>query len=148
MKKVFVIVFGFIIILAALHFFDNGISIFDQKEFKKSNDIRIAKLKEANRISDSISAAKRETEINAEIKSYGKRGVRFKKLIDEYGYNIGSAIFNRQVQIGMTTSMCLEAWGKPNDINKTTTKNSWNEQWVYNRSYLYFENGILTAVQN
>jgi hypothetical protein len=53
-------------------------------------------------------------------------------------------------RIGMTTRQVLNSsWGKPSDINRTTTAAGVNEQWVYgNSSYLYFTNGILTAVQN
>ncbi|BCZ47613.1 hypothetical protein psyc5s11_36800 [Clostridium gelidum] len=54
------------------------------------------------------------------------------------------------VSIGMTKSEVLaSSWGKPKDINKTTTKYGTNEQWVYSGNrYLYFDNGILTSIQN
>ncbi len=55
------------------------------------------------------------------------------------------------VRIGMSTKTVIEktSWGKPQEINTTTTKNGTHEQWVYGyRSYLYFENGKLTAIQN
>jgi hypothetical protein len=41
------------------------------------------------------------------------------------------------------------SWGKPDDINRTITAYGTREQWVYGyRSYLYFDDGILTAIQN
>lgn len=54
------------------------------------------------------------------------------------------------VLIGMTQEEVLQSsWGKPKDINKTITKYSTNEQWVYsNYNYLYFEDGILVTIQN
>ncbi|HEY8803705.1 MAG TPA: hypothetical protein VIM42_01105 [Clostridium sp.] len=54
------------------------------------------------------------------------------------------------VKIGMTTDECINSiWGKPNSIHRTTTANGTSEQWVYgNTSYLYFDNGILTNIQN
>ncbi|WP_211147016.1 hypothetical protein [Paenibacillus dokdonensis] len=54
------------------------------------------------------------------------------------------------VSIGMTKEEVLAStWGKPKDINKTTTANYVSEQWVYSGyRYLYFENGILTTIQN
>jgi hypothetical protein len=55
------------------------------------------------------------------------------------------------VRIGMSAKTVVEKtnWGKPQEINTTTTKNGTHEQWVYGyRSYLYFENGKLTAIQN
>jgi hypothetical protein len=53
------------------------------------------------------------------------------------------------IQIGMTTEEVLNSkWGKPIDINRTTTANGVSEQWVYpNFKYLYFEDGILTTIQ-
>jgi len=54
------------------------------------------------------------------------------------------------VRIGMTTKQVLESsWGKPESVNRTTTARSVNEQWVYGGgSYLYFDDGVLTAIQN
>jgi hypothetical protein len=54
------------------------------------------------------------------------------------------------VRIGMTSRQVLNSsWGKPSDINRTTTAAGVTEQWVYGDSaYLYFTNGKLTAIQN
>lgn len=51
----------------------------------------------------------------------------------------------------MTKEDVLQSsWGRPESINTTTTSNGTREQWVYRglRNYLYFENGVLTAIQN
>ena len=62
------------------------------------------------------------------------------------------ANFKKQgVSIGMTAERVLQSnWGKPTQINRTTTSHGTREQWVYRgqRSYLYFEDGILTSIQN
>lgn len=57
--------------------------------------------------------------------------------------------------IGMAAKVVAEktSWGKPDSVNKTTTRYGTNEQWVYEisggrHSYLYFTNGKLTAAQN
>lgn len=54
------------------------------------------------------------------------------------------------VYIGMTQQDVLDSsWGKPKDINKTIGAWGVHEQWVYgNGNYLYFEDGILTSIQN
>ncbi len=54
------------------------------------------------------------------------------------------------VEIGMSQQAVLESsWGKPESVNRTTTRSGSREQWVYGgRNYLYFENGVLTAIQN
>ena len=44
---------------------------------------------------------------------------------------IGRLIFNGDFQIGMTKEMCRLSWGEPKDINRTITKYSTSEQWVY-----------------
>lgn len=54
------------------------------------------------------------------------------------------------VRIGMSQQDVLDSsWGKPNDINRTTNAYGVSEQWCYdNYNYLYFEDGILTDIQN
>ena len=54
------------------------------------------------------------------------------------------------VRIGMTTQQVKECgWGVPNEINRTVTAKRVSEQWVYSgRSYLYFDNGKLFAIQD
>ena len=71
------------------------------------------------------------------------------QIIKSYGEEYGNMILQKKVKIGMTKEMCSESWGTPSDINTTTLNGQTSEQWVYeNDSYLYFDNGILTAVQN
>ena len=54
------------------------------------------------------------------------------------------------VYIGMDRQQVIESsWGKPIKINRTTNAYSVHEQWVYGSgNYLYFENGLLTSIQN
>jgi hypothetical protein len=53
------------------------------------------------------------------------------------------------VRIGMSKKQVLNSsWGEPSDINRTITKAGTREQWVYDGSYLYFDNGVLTAIQD
>ncbi|MEO5660816.1 MAG: hypothetical protein ABIQ90_13630 [Polaromonas sp.] len=55
------------------------------------------------------------------------------------------------VYIGMTMQDVLDSsWGRPEQVNRTTTRYSEREQWVYggHHSYLYFEDGKLTSIQN
>jgi len=70
---------------------------------------------------------------------------------NNYRENFGNEnldkILQAKVTIGMTKEMCRLSWGKPKSINETITSENKTEQWVYADSYLYFENGILTAIQ-
>ncbi len=59
------------------------------------------------------------------------------------------AILKKQVHIGMTTEECKASWGRPTRINRTSNAYGTHEQWCYGYSnYLYFEDGILTSIQN
>jgi len=70
---------------------------------------------------------------------------------DNYKKKFGQENFDRilqgKVKIGMTKEMCKLSWGEPEKINETITAGKKTEQWVYSDNYLYFDNGILTAMQ-
>lgn len=63
-------------------------------------------------------------------------------------------IKNNIPYIGMTKDEVLSSsFGRPDDINTTITQYGSHEQWVYRLSnyksvYLYFDDGILTSIQN
>ena len=52
-------------------------------------------------------------------------------------------------RIGMTAIDAADSsWGRPKDINTTTTATQIRQQWVYGgRRCLYFTNGLLTTIQ-
>jgi hypothetical protein len=60
------------------------------------------------------------------------------------------AIENSRVLIGMDKQQVRFSWGEPKDVNTTETKNVVAEQWVYEsrKSYVYFRNGKVDAIQN
>lgn len=74
------------------------------------------------------------------------------RIMHKWSDRIWSAIEEGKVFVGMTDKQARMSWGKPEEINKTVTNNIVHEQWVYGSSgyfsFLYFENGILTAIQN
>ena len=51
--------------------------------------------------------------------------------------------------ISMTKDEVLNStWGEPEKINKTNTRYGTREQWCYSQNkYIYFENGIVTSIQ-
>ena len=65
---------------------------------------------------------------------------------------VKSKIILKEIWIGMKDEKLEVIKGKPRDINRTTTAYGVREQWVYggvgNRRYYYFENGILTTIQD
>lgn len=72
-----------------------------------------------------------------------------KALIGKYGTNNANLIMDKKVKIGFSKTMCVESWGEPESINKTIGSYGVHEQCAYSAdSYLYFENGKLTTIQN
>lgn len=50
--------------------------------------------------------------------------------------------------IGMSEDEVLAStWGAPKKKNTTTTENGTHEQWVYEDGYIYFDDGIVTTIQ-
>lgn len=61
------------------------------------------------------------------------------------------AILRGSVRIGMTKQQARAAWGEPYKVNRTVTQYGTHEQWVYgisSYSFLYFDDDILTSIQN
>lgn len=82
-------------------------------------------------------------------KMLADEAARKRSLINKYGQGTAKLILDGKVQIGFTKQMCIESWGEPEDINRTTGSYGVHEQWVYgNGRYLYFDNGKLTSIQN
>ncbi|WP_449619971.1 hypothetical protein [Robertmurraya sp. Marseille-Q9965] len=84
-----------------------------------------------------------ETFISDELTAYKKQEEEYiQEMIEEKEEST-------TIRIGMTPDEVVEKWGKPEDINRTITAFSTSEQWVYpNYVYLYFDDGILTTIQN
>lgn len=95
---------------------------------------------------------KLEQEKIAREKKQKEENARKSILIKKYGAVIGNRLFKGVVSLGMTKAMVKEVYGEPDDINRTVTKYSVNEQWVYGEApqmeLFYFENGKLTAWQD
>lgn len=74
--------------------------------------------------------------------------IQLEILQEKYGKTNGERVFKNMIWLGMTREMIIDSWGKPNDINKTVGSWGVHEQWIYNTSYLYIENGTLTSWQD
>ena len=69
--------------------------------------------------------------------------------INAYGQKLGTLIAEGKVTLGMNKEMCVMAWGEPYRKNRTIVSGATHEQWVYGwYHYLYFDNGILTSIQD
>lgn len=90
----------------------------------------------------------------AELERQKKADEDYKKqLVKKYGSKYGQLIYENKIAIGMTKEMCRESWGLPKDINTMVSAYSGTtEQWIYGEfpkcKYVYFDNGILTTIQD
>jgi hypothetical protein len=95
---------------------------------------------------EEIETRKKQDEAKAEADLDARRAEFKARLAEE------EAIRARPgVKIGMSKKQVIEktSWGEPESINRTTTARGEHEQWVYGtKSFLYFTNGRLTAIQN
>ncbi len=74
----------------------------------------------------------------------------YKKRGERYAAEERSRAKKEGVAIGMTKEQVLGSmWGKPRRVHSTTNAFGTREQWVYgDGNYLYFQDGILTSIQN
>lgn len=68
--------------------------------------------------------------------------------IKKFGLKNGERVNSKKIWIGMTKEMLLASYGSPNKKNINNYGKVTNEQWIYNRSYIYLENDIVTAIQS
>jgi hypothetical protein len=62
-----------------------------------------------------------------------------------FGSSIANKIINKEIWIGMTTEMCFESWGEPDDKTRTVYPQSVVEWWYYGANTLYFLNEKLQS---
>lgn len=67
--------------------------------------------------------------------------------------SISEVIKTGKIMTGMSKDEVRMSWGRPYSINRTVTSSSAHEQWVYGdeynkKTYLYFDNNVLTAWQD
>lgn len=87
---------------------------------------------------------------NNEIISYLNSEHLYPSIYSKKDYEIIEIKGIKEPSIGMTKAEVeASTWGKPEDINKTTTKYGTREQWCYSGyKYVYFEDGVVTSIQD
>lgn len=71
------------------------------------------------------------------------------RMISKYGNEKGRIIADKQIAVGMTTEMVRDAWGRPMDTYRTTTKYGQSEVWCYNyKTRIYFFEGKVVQIDN
>lgn len=70
-------------------------------------------------------------------------------IIKKYGQKYGSQIALREVSLGMTPEMVLEAWGEPYRKSAYQNENKTAESWAFDRNrYVNFENGKVVYINS
>lgn len=125
-------------------------AILDARRAKQEREEAEALRLEQERIDAYVKAEAKRKANEAKRKEEAEKAriEREQRIRAQYDKRYADLILAGKVCIGMTSTMCREAWGYPSDINRTTGSWGVHEQWVYGYRYLYFENGILTTIQD
>ena len=71
------------------------------------------------------------------------------QMLTKHGDKFGKLVASKQVSLDMTKEMCRDAWGKPINTYRTTTKYGQSEVWCYNyKTRVYFYNGKVVQIDD
>lgn len=71
------------------------------------------------------------------------------RMTSKYGAEMASLICDKRITIGMSQEMCRDAWGRPMNTYRTTTKYGQSEVWCYNyKTRIYFYNGKVVQIDD
>jgi len=79
-----------------------------------------------------------------------EKGKKVKAKHPSWTNDICNTVATKKIRIGMTSDQVKAAWGRPYKINTSQGSYGVHEQWVMYESgsdYVYFENGIMTSLQ-
>lgn len=68
---------------------------------------------------------------------------RYNALVGKYGAAMASRIYSGKIWKGMNAEMVKDSWGRAEKINRVINGNVIREEWIYNTTWLYFENNTL-----
>ena len=68
---------------------------------------------------------------------------RFSYLENKYGTNMAARLISGKIWKGMNSEMVKDSWGPAKKITREVSGNIIKEEWLYNYSWLYFENNTL-----
>ena len=123
----------------------------DMPEYKEAQEllpIIKKRLEETQKAKEAKEAKEHKAVEESKFTSGGKR---VHARHPEWDADDCNTIAKRQIHIGMTSEQVRAAWGRPYHINRTSNTYGESEQWVMHEmgsSYVYFENGICTTIQN
>ena len=69
---------------------------------------------------------------------------RFSYLENKYGSNLAARLNSGKIWKGMSGEMVQDSWGSPQKTDRVINGNVIKEEWIYNNTWLYIENNMLT----
>jgi hypothetical protein len=69
---------------------------------------------------------------------------RFSYLESKYGTNAAALLSAGKIWKGMSAEMVRDSWGSPKKINRVINGNLIREEWIYNNSWLFIDNDVLS----
>lgn len=69
---------------------------------------------------------------------------RFSYLENKYGSSLAARINSGKIWKGMSGEMVQDSWGSPQKTDRVINGNVIREEWIYNNTWLYIENNMLT----
>ena len=85
-----------------------------------------------------------QTNVQEEQPAQHQQVSRFSYLENKYGTSMAASLIAGKIWKGMTTDIVQDSWGTPKKINRVFSGNIVKEEWIYNNSWLFFENDTLT----
>lgn len=101
-----------------------------------------------NLLGEVTTIAHEEAQYGSSLFGHAYTSTQADSFISKFGEDYLHRILQGKVTVGMTKEMCKIAWGKPEKVIETLTSGNKSEQWVFPKNYLYFDNDILTAIQD
>lgn len=68
---------------------------------------------------------------------------RFSYLENKYGSNMAARLVSGKIWKGMSSEMVNDSWGSAEKINRVINGNTVREEWIYQNTWLFFENSTL-----
>lgn len=97
-----------------------------------------------NNVTDNNNQAYQSEPAGQEIQSMQEqKESRFSYLENKYGTNMAARLISGKIWKGMNSEMVKDSWGIAEKINRVISGNIIKEEWIYNNTWLYFENNTL-----
>ncbi|WP_141491573.1 hypothetical protein [Longimonas halophila] len=125
----------------------------EESQLEEAKEAEDSPNSEAMRVRNEMRSKENEIEtISSQIRSNQREVSRIECRIRFNDTTLAISACRGSVAIGMRKAMVREAWGSPQDVNRTRTASGTREQWVYgsirNRRYVYFDDGVVTGIQD